>query len=131
MSKITKFEFIESNYNSSYPKYTLYIKDDNYYIEYTNKLVFGNLQDKVVKISKEEYELIINHFVKYYHICDWKKTYELKDYMVMDGTEWYINIYDKTGIIKEITGYNAYPVNYSSFKNYLINKYNDLKIKYS
>lgn len=130
MDRIIKLEFIELNYESRYPKYILYEADNKYYFNYVIKKIDNTEENNIINILKKDYQAIINYLLKYY-INEWNVNYESKGYHLIDNSQWSICVCGKEGIIKEITGNNSYPKNYSSFKNYIINKYNTLKIKSS
>lgn len=127
MSRITKLEFTEIDRGIK-NKYSIYSINNQCFIEYK---IIGSLNNNVdkVKITNEEYELITNHLLKYYKIQSWKNIYENKDFSI-SSNEWSLLIFNNELLDKEIIGYNNYPKNYNSFKNYIINKYNTLKIKY-
>ena len=127
MSKITKVEFTEVD-RSVKNKYSIYVSNEKCYIEYKIIGSLNNSNDKII-ISNDEYELIINHLLKYYKILSWKNVYENKDFSISNN-EWSLLIYNYNEVNKEIIGFNNYPKNYNSFKNYIVNKYNTLKIKY-
>ena len=126
MSRISKIEFIEID-RSIKNKYSIYNENKKYYIEYKMNSSINNNVEKVL-ITNDEYELITNHLQKYYKILSWKNVYETKDFSI-NKNEWSIIIYEDNKVLKEIIGYNNYPKNYNSFKNYITNKYNTLKIK--
>lgn len=126
MSRISKIEFTEID-RSIKNKYNIYNENDKYYIEYKMNSSLTKNVEKIL-ISYDEYELIINHLQKYYKILSWKNVYETKDFTV-NKSEWSLTIFEDNQVLKEIIGNNNFPKNYNSFKNYIINKFNTLKIK--
>lgn len=122
-----KLEFIETSMNSSITTYSIYQYSNNYYMNYDIKMAFNQINNSTIKITKEEYEVIINHIFKYYKLLDWNNYYDHSDYYPNETKQWHILVYKKDDKIKEITGYNTYPKQYQSFKKYFINKYNTIK----
>lgn len=129
MSKITKIELLESGYTLPHHKYSIYIKDNKCYLEYNLIGSFNNEKDNLVEITSAQYNRIVNHLLKYYQILKWKDNYAPQDIVVLDGKEWYLEVYVNDEAIKSIVGMNAYPKNYNSFRNYIENKCRVLDVK--
>lgn len=129
MSRITKIELLESGYTLPHHKYSIYEKNNKFYLEYNLIGSFATKKNNIVEISYVEYERIVNHLLKYYQILKWKDNYAPQDSFVLDGKEWYLEIYEGDVTIKTIVGLNAYPKNYNSFRNYIENKCRTLEAR--
>lgn len=121
MSKIIKIKLLESGHTFLQHEYNIYKNNNKFFLEY-NPIGSFNIKKNLVEIEENEFDKIVNHLLKYYKILSWKDYYSNSEYVVMDGAEWHLEVYTKEGIIKSITGINAFPKNYNSFRNYIKNK---------
>ena len=84
--------------------------------------VLVDVEKTMISMDKEEYgpyrkEEFISG-IKALHIGEWKRTYN--DLLVMDGTQWELDIYYNNGIRPtKISGSNAYPYNFDDLKEFL------------
>ena len=84
--------------------------------------VLVDVEKTMISMDKEEYGLYRKEDfisgIKALHIGEWKRTY--KDPLVMDGTQWELDIYYNNGRRPtKISGSNAYPYNFDDLKEFL------------
>lgn len=111
---IKKIEFSIGGYFGGHEIRTFALEDDEVKldVEYTMS------QDKTFEI---EYTKTIEELldgIRDLHIIEWERRYDTKKYgvMVLDGTQWYVEIEFSNGHRKFSTGgSNAYPYNFSDF----------------
>ena len=93
---------------------TFTVSDDQVLVDVEKILISMDKEEEYGPYRKEDFI----SGIKALHIGEWKRTY--KDPLVMDGTQWELDIYYNNGRkAVKISGSNAYPYNYEDLKEFL------------
>ena len=113
LDSMSKLVFTIGGFFCGHETRTFTISDDQ---------VLVDVEKTMISMDKEEYGLYRKEDfisgIKALHIGEWKRTY--KDPLVMDGTQWELDIYYNNGRRPtKISGSNAYPYNFDDLKEFL------------
>ncbi len=93
---------------------TFTVSDDQVLVDVEKILISMDKEEEYGPYRKEDFI----SGIKALHIGEWKRTY--KDPLVMDGTQWELDIYYNNGRkAVKISGSNAYPYNFEDLKEFL------------
>ena len=93
---------------------TFTISDDQVLVDVEKTIISMDKEEEYGPYRKEDFI----SGIKALHIGEWKRTY--KDPLVMDGTQWELDIYYNNGRRStKISGSNAYPYNFEDLKEFL------------
>lgn len=111
---ITGVEFNVGGFFAGHNNVCIFSDDERYYIHSRQWCKGDDDIDKVVEITKTEWDIIIQTLYDILCIDEWKRKYDNND--ILDGTQWSLNIERKNKRTIHYWGSNEYPPLWNELK---------------